>query len=198
MVISAVRAVERAARIDAAMRSRLSPTACVAWTSMPVSASRAAMNAVFVSTSCPSSSSVPTATSLNARHRPRRTTRDTSKRTSAAKPRAASIIARTPNVRALRLADALRERARGSRAEPLHEPREALVHRPLQRVLQRLADARRETGGRDRDAHGTGLRDRGHRDEAVARLIDAAEQKAARGRPARAGAPRAPRPAASR
>ena len=41
-----------------------------------------------------------------------------------------------------------------------------------------LPDPRRETGGRNRDAHGTGLRDRGHRDEAVARLIDAAQQKA--------------------
>src|SRR5271165_3968497 len=45
------------------MRRRLSPTACVARTSMPAWANCPATKAVFVSVSCPSSSSVPTATS---------------------------------------------------------------------------------------------------------------------------------------
>ncbi len=69
-------------------------------------------------------------------------------------------------------------RLRAHLGESPDESREARVHRALQRVLERLADARREAGGRDRDAHRPRFRDRRHRDEAVARLIDAAQQEA--------------------
>ena len=114
---------------------------------------------------------------LNARHRRRRTIADTRSARRPRKPRAASIIA---SRRTLEFS------GRGCSAciafSPLRqafdEARKSFIHRALQAVLQRFADARREAGGRDRDAHRTGLRDRRHRDETIARLIDAAEQEA--------------------
>src|ERR1700681_98684 len=51
------------------------------------------------------------------------------------------------------------------------------VEHALQRGLEDLADARRDTARRNRNAHRTRPHDRLHRDETVARLVDRAEQK---------------------
>ena len=135
-----------------------------------------AMNAVFVSTSWPSSSSVPTAIDFNARHRPR-TTADTRNCTSALKPRAASIIAlrRIVESSGAGMRDCVASRRLAKTSD---EARERASMARWSAFFSALPTRGARPGRRDRDAHRPRLRDRRHRDETVPRLIDAAQQEA--------------------
>src|SRR6202166_4888155 len=64
------------------------------------------------------------------------------------------------------------------RVQTVHETHESRVECRLDGGAKARADARRDTAARNRDAHGTSLGDRLHRDEAVTRLIDRTEEKA--------------------
>jgi hypothetical protein len=62
--------------------------------------------------------------------------------------------------------------------ETREKARERSVERRLQTARSDAADARRDAAGRDRDARRARLHDRLHRDVAVGRLIDRAQQVA--------------------
>ena len=166
----------RAARIARPIRSRLSPTVCVA-EHVDAGARKRLRDERSVR--------VERAVRAAAPCRPQRSQRwassrsnhcGYSKRTSAAKPRAASIIAsrRSSDSSAPGCAACV---AFALPRQVFDEAHETRVHRLARALLEDLSDARREAGGRDRDAHRTGLGDRRHGDEAVARLIDAAKQE---------------------
>src|SRR5579863_1213143 len=143
---------------------------------MPARASSRAMKGVLVSTSWPSSNSVPTATistlaitllepgGIFETHVDAKTASRFDHRG-------------TPHLRAFG-SGMLGSHALSPLRQDLDELRESLVQRPLQCIFEDLADPRRETRRRDGNADRARFRDGGHCNESEARLIDAAEQEA--------------------